>query len=216
MSADALDKLSERLAALPSEHEAFRDLAPVWFDSGDAGFEAQSRFIGRYGFDGAASADPEEFLRKLRAVLLAADTRELRSDTAAIPSESTGLGRERDSERIGPTAVQVTPTIYAGDNANIEINVNTGTAEFAAAMEKIYELLDLLGGSNQIAQETKRELTGEVAAGVTLVQSGRANRTYLDLLLFRPLRWMAEKFGGSAIGIAATEAMKAIIKALFQ
>jgi TIR domain len=69
-SADALERLSESLAALPSEHQRFRDLAPVSFDIGESAIEAESRFIGRYGFDWEEDADPEAFLNRLREVLL--------------------------------------------------------------------------------------------------------------------------------------------------
>lgn len=214
-SAGALDRLAERLAALPSEHRAFRDLAQVWYGSGLSATEAQSQYVGRYGFDGEQDAEPEAFLDGLREVLLDVVIEELPADTADATAEATGSVPERRSEHIGSAAVQVTPTIYAGNNANIVIEVNAGSAEFASAMEKLEAVLDLLRGSNEIAPETKQVLEGDVRAGVAVAKSGRANRTYLDLLLFRPLHWIAEKFASSAIGTAASEAVKALIKALF-
>jgi hypothetical protein len=69
-SAAALDRLAEKLMALPTENQAYRELASVWFGSGSTATEAESYYIGRYGFDPwREECDPEAFLDELREVL---------------------------------------------------------------------------------------------------------------------------------------------------
>jgi hypothetical protein len=96
--------------------------------------------------------------------------------------------------------------MYSADNGHVIVVVDAAIAAMVA--EKIGEVLDQLRGSNELASDTKRELTGDLKAGIEVIRSERANRSYVELLLLRPLQWIAEKFSGAAMALPRTRLSK--------
>ena len=72
-SADALSLLAKQLASVPLNHPAVVALANLWQgaseDETPALVEAESMYIGRYGFDGPEECGGEAFLDGLRREL---------------------------------------------------------------------------------------------------------------------------------------------------
>ena len=56
------------------------------------------------------------------------------------------------------------------------------------------------------------KLVAEMKAGMAIVKSPKPDRGMIDLLLIRPLKWIAEKAAGATIAAIASEAMKALLR----
>jgi hypothetical protein len=54
----------------------------------------------------------------------------------------------------------------------------------------------------------------ELAAGRELLKGPKPNRDLIDLLLVRPLKYLAEKAAGAIIGILAGEALQLLMQML--
>ena len=54
----------------------------------------------------------------------------------------------------------------------------------------------------------------EITAGTTLLKAPKTDRTWIDLLLVRPLKYLAEKVGSAVINRLATVALEWLLKLL--
>jgi hypothetical protein len=68
--------------------------------------------------------------------------------------------------------------------------------------------------SNEISGEVREHLAAEMTAGRTLLKAPKADRTWIDLLLVKPLKYIAEKGGSAVIGKLATAALEWLFKLL--
>jgi hypothetical protein len=75
-------------------------------------------------------------------------------------------------------------------------------------------LLQEIRRSNEIAGEVRDQLTAEITAGTTLLKAPKTDRTWIDLLLVRPLKYLAEKVGSAVINRLATVALEWLLKLL--
>jgi hypothetical protein len=93
------------------------------------------------------------------------------------------------------------------------LNLDEATqAELIAPLEQIANELQT---SNSIRSELGDEaerLSGEIDAGLTLIKRQRVRLSALVAVLLKPLRYLAEKFSGAAIGELASELVKHLLK----
>jgi hypothetical protein len=94
--------------------------------------------------------------------------------------------------------VAIIPTRYPeepGGSITVHnyITINIHSAEFGEFNTKIDELLDHLKGSNEMAPDVRAKTSGEITAGATILASPKPDPNYIDLLLIRPLKWLAGK-----------------------
>lgn len=114
--------------------------------------------------------------------------------------------------------IPIVPTLYPGEPATGAIivqnfiTINTGSVEFRDFNEKFGELIEELHRSNELAGEVREKLIAEMAAGRTILQSPKPDPKLIDLLLKRPLSYIAGKAGGAAIGTLASAALMALLK----
>jgi hypothetical protein len=59
------------------------------------------------------------------------------------------------------------------------------------------------------------QLSAEINAGTTLLKAPKVNRNWIDLLLVKPLKYIAEKGGSAVIGRLATAALEWLLKNCF-
>lgn len=203
-SAAALHQLARHLSLLPVTHREFELLADVWFGPAEGIEEAQSRVINRYGFDRHEIGDPEQFLRALR--------KEIETEIGWQPDVPVSA---QDIDGLGPAVSPVTimPTVYAwGPEAQIVAAQNaTVSAAPSAHVRKLQESIDKvlarLDERNDVSPEAKAQLRHEIRAGEELLMAPRADRKLIDLLLTRPLKFIADKAAGGVIGAAAVSAL---------
>jgi hypothetical protein len=72
------------------------------------------------------------------------------------------------------------------------------------------ELLGELRQSNMIAGEVREQLAGEMEAGTKILTAPKADPKMIDILLVRPLKYIAEKAAGSIISKVALAALEAL------
>jgi len=71
-----------------------------------------------------------------------------------------------------------------------------------------------VGRSNEISGEVCAQLLSEMTAGREILKGPNPSRDLIDLLLVRPLKYLAEKAAGAIIGILAGEALELLLKML--
>ena len=115
--------------------------------------------------------------------------------------------------------IPITPTIYPDSpdgkiivHNHITINIESfDFRQFDSVMEDLVAKL-LAGGSNEISGDVRDKLVSEMTAGRELLEGPKPSRDLIDLLLVRPLKWLADKAGGAAIGALAVEALHLLSK----
>ena len=120
---------------------------------------------------------------------------------------------------VFPPPIPITPTIYPDSpdgkiivHNHITINIESVEfGQFDSVMEELVTKL-LAGGSNEISDDVRAKLLSEMTAGRELLEGPKPSRDLIDLLLVRPLRWLADKAGGAAIGALAVEALHLLSK----
>jgi hypothetical protein len=118
-----------------------------------------------------------------------------------------------------PAPVPITPTVYpdSPQGAIIVQNYITINAEsveyknFNIKMDALIKQLQI-GGSNEISGDVCNQLLSEMTAGRELLKGPKPSRDLIDLLLVRPLKWLAEKAAGAIIGTYAGLALDALLK----
>jgi hypothetical protein len=115
--------------------------------------------------------------------------------------------------------VAITPTVYPADWSGSvivqsQITINIQSDEYRKFNNLIGQLLEEMRRSNAIAGEARDQLITEITAGTTLITAPKADRNWIDLLLVRPLRYIAEKAGGAVIGKLAGDALEWLLKML--
>jgi hypothetical protein len=114
-------------------------------------------------------------------------------------------------------SVSIVPTIYPEDPSNFvivqnHITINVNSAEFREFNAKMNELLVELRRSNAIAGEVGAKLAGEIEAGMAILRAPKPDPKMVDVLLVRPLRYIADKAAGPVIGACALAALAALGK----
>jgi len=108
--------------------------------------------------------------------------------------------------------VPIVPTLYPGDASGTvavqdHISINVQSTEFQEFSAKMDELISELKKSNMIAGEVRDQLIAELTAGRTLLSAPKPDRKMIDLLLVKPLMYIADKAASAAIGALAALAV---------
>ena len=117
------------------------------------------------------------------------------------------------------TATPVVPTLYPAEPGGTvivqnSITININGVEAQQLFSKLDALFGELDKSNRITGELRDQLKNEIAAGRSVLSAPKANRNLVDLLLVRPLRWLAEKAGSAIISKLAVDALDLLSKLL--
>jgi hypothetical protein len=118
--------------------------------------------------------------------------------------------------QIEPASViSITPTIYPDDptqqiTVENHITINIHSADFRELNANITELLAELRRSNTMAGETGAKLMGEIEAGMAILRAPKPDPKMVELLLARPLKYIADKAAGPVIGACALAALAAL------
>jgi hypothetical protein len=92
------------------------------------------------------------------------------------------------------------------------VTINANAYDMAQFNSTIQLLLSSLKNSNEIAGEVRSQLDREIRAGLEIAQSPKPSRAMLEFLLLRPLRYIAEKATGAAIGKIAGTAIEWLLR----
>jgi hypothetical protein len=119
---------------------------------------------------------------------------------------------------VDRATIPIVPTLYPVEPANgvvvVQnfITINTNSVEFREFTERIGELIAKIQQSNEISGEVRDKLISEMVAGISILKSPKPDPKLIDLLLRRPLIYIADKATGAAIGALATAAVLALAK----
>jgi hypothetical protein len=113
----------------------------------------------------------------------------------------------------------ITATLYPGEPSGTvivqnQITINIQSTEFRELNKKLDALLEAIRRSNEISGEVREQLKAEITAGRTLLTAPKTDRTWIDLLLVRPLKYLSEKVGSAVISKLATDALGWLLKLL--
>jgi hypothetical protein len=146
----------------------------------------------------------------------AADQANLKAEEELRPSDETTATVVR-----APPPQAIIPTMYPAEPGGPiivqnQITINIHSTEFRELNRTLKELLQEMrrSRSNEIAGEVRDQLTAEITAGRTLLTAPKANRNWIDLLLVKPLKYIAEKGGSAVISKLATAALEWLFKLL--
>jgi hypothetical protein len=110
---------------------------------------------------------------------------------------------------ITPATIPIIPTVYPTEpsgpiTVHNHITINIHGADFREINAEMGKLLDELPRSNVISGETREKLIAELTAGMVIAKSPKPDPRLIDLLLKRPLMFIAEKGAGAVVGALAT------------
>jgi hypothetical protein len=91
------------------------------------------------------------------------------------------------------------------------VSINHNQPAYGKTLGSIEETADALIGDNTIRPEDRERIKFELDAGILLLKGKSARLDAIEAVLLRALRWLASKFAGAALGIAAEHALKAVI-----
>ena len=78
----------------------------------------------------------------------------------------------------------------------------------------IEALFGELRQSKEISGEVRDQIISELRAGRELLHAPKPQRDLIDLLLVKPLKWVAEKSGSAIIGKLAKDALEWLLRML--
>jgi hypothetical protein len=113
----------------------------------------------------------------------------------------------------------IIPTVYPAEPSGAvivqnQITINIHSTDFRKFETKLDQLLEAIRRSNEISGEVREQLRAEITAGRTLLTAPKTDRTWIDLLLVRPLKYLSEKVGSAVISKLATDALGWLLKLL--
>jgi hypothetical protein len=137
--------------------------------------------------------------------------------SAAVQSTFAGTGGLNADAQIIPAPVPVTPTVYPDqpDGTVIvqnHITINIQSVEFRDFNANVGKILDALPSLNTLSPEVRDQLRAEISAGKALLTAPKPHPTLIELLLKRPLLYIAEKAGGALISKVAVAALELLGK----
>ncbi|MGC2117089.1 MAG: hypothetical protein WA656_21400 [Pseudolabrys sp.] len=116
-----------------------------------------------------------------------------------------------------PAPIPITPTVYPDSPQGTVIvenyiTINAQSVQnFNIQMDALVKQLQF-GGSNEISGDVCAQILSEITAGRALLEGPNPSRDLIDLLLVRPLKYLAEKAAGAIIGTLAGQALVALLK----
>jgi hypothetical protein len=143
---------------------------------------------------------------------------EVGSQSASAPM--AGKRRLVANPIVSPAPVLIKPTIYPdkSDGSIIVVHnyvtVNIGSVEFKNFNTSIGMLVGHLelGRSNEISGELSAQVLSAIKAGRELLKGPKPNRDLIQLLLIKPLEFLATTATGSVISKLAGRALDALLK----
>ena len=103
------------------------------------------------------------------------------------------------------------PAIPASDRV---VSINHNSDAYAQVIDAAEQLKEAVNGFNQIDAEESERLVTEIDAGKTLLRSRLVRVGPLAALFVPTLKWLAAAFAGTAVGMAATSLLEALISLL--
>jgi hypothetical protein len=118
-----------------------------------------------------------------------------------------------------PKPVPITPTVYPDSPhgtviVNDHVTINIRTEEFIRFNTEIELLIRELRYSNEISAEVRDQLLSELKAGREIITGPKPQRDLVDLLLVKPLKWLAKKSGSAIVSKLAADALTWLLKIL--
>ena len=120
---------------------------------------------------------------------------------------------------VHPPVSPIAPTIYPESPRGTiivqnHVTINIQTDEFARFNKNLEGLIGELRQSNEISGEVRDKLVSELRSGKELITGPKPQRDLIDLLLVRPLKWLAEKSGSAIIQKLALDALAWLLRML--
>jgi hypothetical protein len=131
-------------------------------------------------------------------------------------SEPLPIAAERGDEANFTAVVEppfsVVPTVYPNEPGGVvvvqnHITIDINSAEFRDFNSKLDDVIGLLRRSNEISGEARDQFIAEIKAGRALLEAPKVNPKLIELLLKRPLTYLADKATGALMGAAAATAL---------
>jgi hypothetical protein len=115
--------------------------------------------------------------------------------------------------------ISVAPTIYPEsiDGAIVVENfvtVNIEGSELRHLSEKLDGVIEGLRGLNEIAADLRDKLIAEISAGQDIIKGPKPQRSLIELLLVRPLRFIAKAAGSTLVSEFAKKALELLLPLL--
>ena len=138
-------------------------------------------------------------------------------DIAAFQGEVFSPDAFSVDERVSSAPLTIAPTVYPeSPHGTIivqnHIMINISTDEFRHFNTEIELLIRELRYSNEISGEVRDQLLSELKAGREIITGPKPQRDLVDLLLVRPLKWLAEKSGSAFVSKLAADALTWLLK----
>ncbi|MGA8955957.1 MAG: hypothetical protein WB503_11265, partial [Pseudolabrys sp.] len=133
------------------------------------------------------------------------------------PSPALGISTTSPEVIVIPAPIPITPTVYPDSPQGTVIvenyiTINAQSVQnFNIQMDALVKQLQF-GGSNEISGDVCAQILSEITAGRALLEGPNPSRDLIDLLLVRPLKYLAEKAAGAIIGTLAGQALVALLK----
>jgi hypothetical protein len=166
-----------------------------------------------------AGTPPSEITRETSAVF--ADFAGAGSEPVNVDlsGRSSGRATARSVLSVNPEPLTVVPTLYPAQPSgpivvDNYITINANSIEAREFFTRFDALLAELKRSNEISGEIRDQLKSEMDAGKSLLSAPKVNRSLVEMLLVRPLKWLAEKAGSAVITKLAGDALEWLLKLL--
>jgi hypothetical protein len=179
---------------------------------GTAGTFVQPSFDGVAGRGVAGSFIPDNQSVEV-AAQIAARSRNLGAALGLNGTEVVIRSTEAQASAIAVDPTQYPPNPSSGTIVVQNfISVNVAGEEFQRLSESLAGLVTELRKSNEIAGEVRDKLLAEMEAGMAILRSPKPDPKLVDLLLKRPLTYVADKAVGTVVSTLAATALMALLK----
>jgi hypothetical protein len=157
------------------------------------------------GWDVAAQIAVDAQRRRVAAVAQSATaTATPLGPTAQPPITFVAAGSMEANATIIPATVPITLTHYPENPGGTvvvhnHIVINIQTANFKQFTTQLDELIAELHRSNEFSVEVREKLLAEIKAGKEIISAPKPDKNYIELLLTKPLKYLADKAGSAII-----------------
>ena len=177
--------------------------------------EATGNAAGKSTAKGVSAPEPNAALQSTRGVT--------EPPPAAVAAPQGGEAQFGGVGNTGIDTIQfaapISPTFYTESPQGTvivqnHVTINIQGVEFREFDKAMKALIGELRQSNEISGEVRDQLLSELRAGSEIITGPKPQRGLIDLLLVRPLKWLAEKSGSAIIQKLALDALQLLLKML--